>query len=150
VRIAALALVTCLLAAVPAATVFAKDDPEIDRARVAHELSRELMSPYCPGRTLADCPSPDAGAVRDEIRAALRAGEPLESIRSRIEERFGAVVIGVPRSTLGLALPILILAVGAVVLALVLRRAVARPAPAPRLSREMTAQLERELRDIEP
>jgi cytochrome c-type biogenesis protein CcmH/NrfF len=59
-------------------------------------------------------------------------------------------VIGVPRSTLGLALPILILAVGAVVLALVLRRAVARPAPAPRLSREMTAQLERELRDIEP
>jgi cytochrome c-type biogenesis protein CcmH/NrfF len=127
----------------------AQDDPEIARARVAHELSRELMSPYCPGRTLADCPSPDAGAVRDEIRAALRAGEPVDAIRSRIEARFGAVVVGVPRSTLGLALPILILAVGAVVLALVLRRAVARPAPGTVIPHELAARLERELRDVE-
>jgi cytochrome c-type biogenesis protein CcmH/NrfF len=148
-RLASLALLTCLLAGLPAGGAIAQDDPEIARARVAHELSRELMSPYCPGRTLADCPSPDAGAVRDEIRAALRAGEPVEAIRSRIETRFGAVVVGVPRSTLGLALPIVILAAGAVVLALVLRRAVARPPSGTVVPRELAARLEHELRDVE-
>ena len=49
-KLAALALAFALLAV----TGLAQDDVEIARARAAHELSRELMSPYCPGRTLAD------------------------------------------------------------------------------------------------
>jgi cytochrome c-type biogenesis protein CcmH/NrfF len=138
-----------LLATLSAGTGRADDDPEIARARAAHELAGELMSPYCPGRTLAECPSPDAGAVRDEIRAALRAGEPVESIRARIEARFGSAVVAMPRSTLGLALPILFLALGAVVLAVVLRRALARPAPGKAIPTEVAARLERELRDVE-
>lgn len=144
-QIAALALAFALLAV----NVTAQDEIELGRARAAHELSRELMSPYCPGRTLADCPSPDAGAVRDEIREALRAGESSDSIRARIEERFGARVVGVPTSLLGWMLPILLLVAGAVVLVLVLRRALARPAPAQRVSSEMVARLTRELRDLE-
>src|SRR5262245_26318569 len=124
-RPAALALVLALLAA--AAPAFAQDDPEVALARQAHELSRELMSPYCPGRTLADCPSPDAGAVRDEIRTALRGGESVESIRTRIESRFGSQVIGVPTTLLGWSIPIVVLAAGAVALAFALRRAVTSP-----------------------
>jgi len=127
----------------------AQDEIEVARARAAHELSRELMSPYCPGRTLADCPSPDAGAVREEIRAALRAGETADAIRARIEARFGALVVGVPTSVLGWTMPAVILAAGAVALVFALRRAVARPAREPRIASEVAARLSRELRDEE-
>ena len=116
--IAASLLAGLLLAGAAAA----QEDPEVALARSAHELSRELMSPYCPGRTLADCPSPDAGAVREEIRVALRGGEPVDSIRQRIEARFGAAVVGVPTTALGWLIPIVLLAAGA-------GRAGARPAP---------------------
>jgi cytochrome c-type biogenesis protein CcmH/NrfF len=141
--------VALLFGILQAGAVAAQDDPEVALARSAHELSRELMSPYCPGRTLADCPSPDAGAVRDEIRTALRAGEPAASIRSRIEARFGAAVGGVPTTPLGWAFPILMLAAGALVLVFVLRRALSRPALHPRVSTDVATRLQRELRDVE-
>lgn len=144
-RLAAIALVFALLAS----SARAQDEPEIALARQAHELSRELMSPYCPGRTLADCPSPDAGAVRDEIRESLRGGESVDAIRTRIESRFGAQVIGVPTTTLGWMIPIVALAAGALVLVLALRRAVSRGAPLPRVSNDVAARLEQELRDID-
>ena len=144
-KLAALVFAFALLAA----TGLAQDDVEIARARAAHELSRELMSPYCPGRTLADCPSPDAGAVRDEIREALRGGESVDSIRTRIEARFGAQVIGVPTTLLGWLLPIAALAAGALLLVLALRRAVSRGGALPRVSSDVAARLEQELRDLE-
>ena len=142
---AALALVFALLAG----AALAQDDLEVQRARAAHELSRELMSPYCPGRTLAECPSPDAGAVREEIRDALRAGEPADAIRARLEARFGERVIGVPTTTLGWMIPILMLVAGAAALVFVLRRALARPGLQPRVSSDAMATLEQELRDVE-
>ena len=126
------------------------EDPEVTRARQANELSRDLMSPFCPGRTLADCSSPDAGAVRQEIRARLAAGEQPDAIRTRIEARFGDHVVGVPRQLLGWLLPILLLVAGAGGLVWVLRRAVQRPAPAARaLSPELEARLSRELDDLD-
>lgn len=126
------------------------DDPEVARARQANELSRDLMSPFCPGRTLADCGSPDAAAVRAEIHAALRAGEPPEQVRARIEARFGDHVVGVPREALGWLLPILVLVAGAAGLAWVLRRALRAPAPAAQpLSPEVEASLARELDDVD-
>lgn len=126
------------------------DDPESVRARAAHELARDLMSPYCPGRTLAECPSPDALAVREEIRAALREGEAPESIRTRIEARFGDQVVGVPREHVGWALPVLLLVAGACVLVVVLRRVVGRGRAASALTPEMERELQRELDDVEP
>jgi cytochrome c-type biogenesis protein CcmH/NrfF len=128
----------------------AEDDPEVTRARQANELSRDLMSPFCPGRTLADCGSPDAAAVRAEIHAALRAGEQPEQVRARIEARFGDHVVGVPREALGWLLPILVLIAGAGGLVWVLRRALRAPPPAARpLSPELEARLARELDDVD-
>lgn len=120
-RTAAVALLLACLAASPA---LAQEDREMEIARSAHEISRDLMSPYCPGRTLEACPSPDALVVREEIRAALRAGEPAESIRARIEARFGQAVVGLPGSALGRALPVLLLVAGAGALFYALRRLV--------------------------
>src|SRR5262245_13970866 len=141
-------LLACCVSAVACSR--ADEDPEIVRARQANELSRDLMSPFCPGRTLADCGSPDAAAVRQEIHQALAAGERPEAVRGRIEARFGDHVVGVPRQPLGWALPILVLLAGAGVLAWVLRRALRTPPPAQRtLSPEVEARLSRELDELD-
>ena len=63
-----------LILAVLAAPALAVEDA-VERARRAYALAGELLSPYCPGRTLADCPSPDAGALREEIRTRIDSGE---------------------------------------------------------------------------
>jgi cytochrome c-type biogenesis protein CcmH len=135
----------CLFACKPA------DDPESVRAREAHELARDLMSPFCPGRTLAECSSPEASAVREEIRERLRGGEEPASIRARIEARFGDYVIGVPRERFGWALPILVLVGGAGALVVALRRLLHRPrASAAPIPPEIERELARELDDVEP
>jgi cytochrome c-type biogenesis protein CcmH/NrfF len=134
----------CLLACHPAT------DPDTERARQANELSRNLMSPFCPGRTIADCSSPDAATVREEIREALAAGESAESIQKRIEARFGEHVIGVPRGGIGWALPIGVLVAGAALLGVALVRSVKRPrATEPPIPPELERELARELDDVE-
>ena len=144
---AALALACCVIGISCART---DEDPEVTRARQANELSRDLMSPFCPGRTLADCSSPDAAAVRQEIREALKTGEQPDAIRAKIEARFGDHVVGVPRQLLGWLIPIAALLAGAAALFWILRRAVSRPAPPPRtLSPELEARLAREIDEIE-
>jgi cytochrome c-type biogenesis protein CcmH len=146
-RVFAFALLCCLGSL---ACSRVEEDPAVTRARQANELSRDLMSPFCPGRTLADCSSPDAAAVRKEIHEALASGEQPEAIRARIETRFGDHVVGVPRQLLGWLLPILVLLAGAGGLVWVLRRAVRRPAPPARvLSPELEARLARELDDVD-
>lgn len=90
--------------------------------RRAYALSRDLMSPYCPGRTLADCPSPDAAAVRQEIRKRMRAGESAARVRADLELRFGDAVRGVPRSAIGWLIPALLVAGGGVLVFVALRR----------------------------
>jgi cytochrome c-type biogenesis protein CcmH len=141
----ALALAWLASACMPA------NDPETQRARQANELSRNLMSPFCPGRTLADCGSPDAAVVRDEIRAALREGESPDAIQKRIEARFGDHVIGVPQQGIGWALPISVLLIGAGLGAVAVLRMVQRPrATGPAIPPEVERELARELDELEP
>jgi hypothetical protein len=61
----------------------------------AYDLPNDLMSPFCPGRSLADCPSPDAASLRmwilvqavagrtradvERSSRALRRGDPLRA-----------------------------------------------------------------------
>ena len=151
-RSAALArrLALCACALLAAAACAPKQDPDVERARAANELARDLMSPFCPGRTLADCSSPDAGAVREEIRQALGAGESPEAVRARIEARFGDRVVGVPRERTGWLLPIAALAAGAGVLALVIRRALQPPVAGAPIPPEVERELARELDEVDP
>ncbi len=118
-------------------------------ARRAYALSREVMSPYCPGRTLADCPSPDAAALRAEVRGLFASGLDEQAVWARLEERFGDAVIGVPRGVLGWTLPGLVLLAGAGVLVFVLRRISGGEGgsdPGPSDDPELDEELERELR----
>jgi cytochrome c-type biogenesis protein CcmH/NrfF len=122
---------------------------DAESARRAHRLASDLMSPYCPGRTLADCPSPDATALRNELRALLDGGVPEQEVRAQLAQRFGGAISGVPRTRLGWVLPGIALVLGALGLAIALHRLLRAPrggaAEPPVSDPELEAQLDAEL-----
>lgn len=101
----------------------------------AQQLFGELMSPYCPGLTIATCPSPGADSLRQDIRGRLDRGETPRVIRASYVSDWGERILGAPPlRRWGVALwvmPGVLLGLGAVGLTLWLRSI--RPAPgAPR------------------
>lgn len=145
---ASLSLIVLLGVLLPAAAPAQTTSTQEDVALRAHRLARDLMSPFCPGRTLADCPSPDAGAVREQIRAQLAAGVDDETLRRQLTATYGDAVIGVPRSLLGWFIPALALLAGVGLLATILRR-LSTPAPmdAPSIPPDLEAELDAHLRN---
>jgi cytochrome c-type biogenesis protein CcmH len=143
-RLAFAAVVLCAL--LPLAARGADADASLGRR--AHALSGDLMSPFCPGRTLADCPSPDAAAVRQEIRERLARGEDESEVRALLETRFGGDLGGLPRDVLGWAAPVVILVTGAALLAFALRALSRRASEAhpSRASSELERELDAEIR----
>ncbi len=141
-----LAFAACmLLASVGAAQTQAESATE--RSRRALALAGDLMSPFCPGRTLADCPSPNAGAWREEIRGWVEDGVPEAEIRRRLEARMPDRDLSpLPRGLLGWAVPLLILLAGLGILLIALRRVTA-PAGEAALDPEVEAKLLRELEE---
>jgi len=61
---------------------------------ILQELSGDLMSPYCPGRTISSCPSKMARQLEDEILALAEQGKTREEIEAQLVERFGSDMIG--------------------------------------------------------
>lgn len=57
----------------------------------AQKIAGTTMSPFCPGRTLADCPSPDAARWRDDARRWLREGKDTAEVRRLLAERIPGV-----------------------------------------------------------
>jgi cytochrome c-type biogenesis protein CcmH len=111
-----------------------------------YSLAHELMSPYCPGRTLAACTSGQAAELRQWILLQEAAGASREEVVSVLEQRFGDVIRSSPEPEgWGLAawlLPGAVVLLGALVVVGVLRSMVAKPAhelseasrvPSPRL-----------------
>lgn len=62
----------------------------------AYDLSAELMSPYCPGRTLASCPSPQAAELVQWMVMQEAAGSSQEEVVAILIERFGEGILGAP------------------------------------------------------
>ena len=138
-------LLTLLLSLMPATAHAAPED-------VANAVSQEVMSPYCPGVTLHDCPSSSAQEMREQITEWARAGMTKDEILARLEDEFGSSIRAVPRGSAGVfawLLPALALAGGATAAFFLARRwsrrRPATPTPAPPASREATARLDAEL-----
>ncbi len=69
-------------------------NPDADAERLLSQLSNELMSPFCPGRTIASCPSDQARKLEDRILADAKAGKSRAEIEQALVERYGAEIIG--------------------------------------------------------
>lgn len=83
---------------------------------LATELSHDLMSPYCPGRTIATCPSPQARKLESHILEQAQQGKSRVEIEAALAERFPDIrgYIGRPEIIYGTALLALIAIVGLV------------------------------------
>ncbi len=92
----------------------------------AYDLARELMSPFCPGRTLASCPSPQAAELIQWIILQEQAGATRAEVEEQLYARYGDVMRGAPKPEgWGLAayvIPVLAAIAGVGLVWLVLRR----------------------------
>jgi cytochrome c-type biogenesis protein CcmH/NrfF len=62
--------------------------------QILSELSNDLMSPYCPGRTISSCPSEQARKLEDHILAEAKAGKSRQEIEQELVDQFGSTIIG--------------------------------------------------------
>ncbi len=104
----------------------------------AQRIFTSLMSPFCPGLTVAACPSPGAEEIRRNVRARLARGESRETVVDALVAVYGEELLGAPPvKRWGLALwipPALILLAGGSVLTWWLRRRGTRREEAPAVS----------------
>ncbi|MGD8328282.1 MAG: cytochrome c-type biogenesis protein CcmH [Acidobacteriota bacterium] len=86
----------------------------------------ELMSPYCHGLTLADCPTQGAAELRDQVKAWLIDGRSEDWILDQLEAEYGPSILGVPRMSgigiLAWVVPPLFFVLGAIGVVIFLRR----------------------------
>jgi cytochrome c-type biogenesis protein CcmH len=91
-----------------------------------HALAGDLMSPFCPGRALSDCPSPDAATLRAWILVQEASGRSREDVEAELLERYGEQLLSAPRARgFGLtayAIPIGVFVLGGGLVWLFLRR----------------------------
>jgi cytochrome c-type biogenesis protein CcmH len=144
------ALVTSTLTAADAPQRGQYDE---DVLREARAIFNRIMSPFCPGQTLANCGSGAAEVLRSQIRQRLADGETPDEIIESIVAKYGESVRAEPpaRGFARLAWigPFALLAVGIVMVVIYLRRHTARKAARvePRgIDPEMRARVEEELK----
>jgi cytochrome c-type biogenesis protein CcmH len=118
------------------------------------------MSPFCPGRTLPDCPSPQAADLQRWIRDQERIGRSRNDVETELVSQFGDVILQSPRTNgFGLAayvIPVVALLAGGSLLVYFLRRQtrqgetpVLPTGPRP-VDPELERLLEAELRESDP
>jgi len=133
-------------------------------------LSHDIMSPFCPGRTLASCPSPQAKELVVWIQTQEAAGASRSEVEAILYERYGDQILAAPRNegVQGLtayALPTLILIVGALAAGFAVWRlgrkqgavpdTALAPTPVtptgggPAIDADLAAQVDRELEELD-
>jgi len=119
----------------------------------ARALFTEVMSPFCPGLTLADCPSPNAFTMRGDIERRLKNGESRQAIVDELVKTYGAQILADPSDTpigsIVWGVPIALSVLAAAGLAFFLRRATRPRSPeaanAPAESPQMRSRVDEEL-----
>ena len=99
----ALVIVMAVPCSVAGQPVTAAPAPPVASADAAVEaesraIFTEVMSPFCPGLTLADCPSPDAFTMRGDIERRLKTGESRDAIVNRSRSRATSAPCSLRRS----------------------------------------------------
>ena len=128
VTIAAWALGLAVVIGGIAAPAAADQPISADESRWGYQLAHELMSPFCPGRTLAACTSDQAAALRQEILIKEASGMTRADVIAELEREWGDAIHSAPDPEgWGLAawlLPGAVLILGAGLVWIVLQRMV--------------------------
>jgi cytochrome c-type biogenesis protein CcmH/NrfF len=86
-KLAGLVAILCLVLGAPANA--APQD-------VANDISMHVMSPFCPGVTLHDCPTENAAELRERIVAMVEEGFTRAQIVDFIENEYGVATRATP------------------------------------------------------
>ena len=130
-------------------SVHALTDSEVD-AR-SHEISRTVLSPFCPGRMLSDCPSSAASELKESVRNRILAGESNAQILDSLYATYGDDIRSTPAGhgvgILAWAAPALFLLVGALSVGwwLFMMRAIIAKEESPRLDPKTRREVEKAL-----
>ncbi|MGV3709121.1 MAG: cytochrome c-type biogenesis protein [Gemmatimonas sp.] len=76
----------------PSSTI--RETPEIARDIIAN-----AMSPFCPGLSLAACPSPSADSLRAVIVQRAQKGDSRDAILNDLSRDYGSAIRGSPEAT---------------------------------------------------
>ena len=108
-----------------------------------------LLSPFCPGRLIANCPSSQAADLRTQIREQLEAGETKEAVIDELYAVWGEEVLGGRRGPLSYGVPIGVILLSGGLLVMWLRRTsrrqTAEVVPAERLDSASEKRLQEEM-----
>jgi len=114
----------------------------------------EVMSPFCPGRTLAACTSTQAENLRTWILVQEAAGRSREDVHAELLERYGDVILSAPEAKgFGVAayvIPFVVFVLGGAIVGIFLHRqtraAAAVPyAPPPPLDPDIERAIDEDL-----
>ena len=123
-RLAAIALLAFASAAFGQASEMARPDAAPEGRLKA--LAEELRCLVCQNQTIADSHAPLAVDLRNQIRVQIGAGRSDDQIRAYMVERYGDFVLYRPPFRAATALlwigPFALVALGAVIFALIVRR----------------------------
>ena len=80
-----------ILIALLLCSVVALADPASDQEieRKTHQVFDNVMSPFCPGKTLNDCPSGEAAKLKSTLRDKLIQGSQPEQLIEELVTQYG-------------------------------------------------------------
>lgn len=134
--------------AVAAFFVSSRPDPKA-RPRSSEEVQSRVMSPYCPGVLLADCPTSEAVRLRLRINEKVQSGWTNSQIDEWLVESYSEKVLASPRGSYAWLVPSAWVLAGAGLVGLLALRWTRREAPdaeEPEIAAIDRARLDNELR----
>lgn len=142
--------------ALTASLILSARGPDPNEVPSAREVSERTMSPFCPGLTLSECPSPQSAELRGRVAAKVKAGWTNQQIDDWLVQSYGQSILGRPRGVLPYVVPTSVVLVGAVsVTVLTLRWSRARRlreslnVPEIEIDDKERARLDREIKDFQ-
>ncbi len=82
-----------------AALICNAQTPNQDVNAQANQIFSSVMSPYCPGRLLINCPSSGATELKLKITEMVRSGASSEGILEHLVETYGPSVRAAPQNS---------------------------------------------------
>ena len=96
-----------------------------------YDLFNDVMSPYCPGRSLNDCPSSQAAELRAWISLQEDGGRSRAQVEADLYEIYGELILSAPKpegwGLTAYVVPVVAFLVAGVVLVVFLRRHAGAP-----------------------
>ena len=102
-----------------------------DAVPSSQAVAGRVMSPFCPGLTLEECPSSEGAQLRQKIDRRIASGATNRQIDSWLVREYGESVLAKPPGALSWAVPAALVLLGLVSLLFILSGRAKPPVPEP-------------------